>query len=177
MAVRNGRPVVHISFGLRTYLFGLAVTCAPAATHADYTDCRTCHYAPAPDSTTPDYTNYFIATGHHPVRVNYPAVGDYNQPPNVLNGIQFWDLNGNGLPDPDEIQLFSSTLTGTTTTTTTRTKGSKGPKTTAVNETWTIDCASCHTEHGTTAPNPSHPADYVRPAGGDRWLCLTCHRL
>lgn len=159
MAVRNGRPVVHISFGLRTYLFGLAVTCAPTATLADYADCRTCHYATAPDATAPDYTNYFVAKGHHPVRVSYPARTEYNQPPNVVADIQFWDLNGNGLPDPDEIQLFSSTLTGTTT-------GS-----------WTIDCASCHTEHGITAPNPSHPADYVRPAGGDRWLCLTCHRL
>lgn len=176
---------MHISFGLRTYLFALTAACTPVATLAEYSDCRTCHYATPVDGTAPDYTNYFTAPGHHPVRVNYPTAGDFNQPLATVSGIQFFDLNGNSQPDPDEIQLFSSTLTGTTTTvtttttTTTRSKGSKTVKASATLtlSTWVIDCASCHSEHGTTAPDPNHPPDYLRGAGGERWLCLTCHRL
>lgn len=144
---------------------------------AEYSDCRSCHYATAIDSTAPDYTGYFLAPGHHPVRVSYPARADYNQPAGAATGVLFFDLNGNGVPDPDEIQLFSSTaLTPATgTTTTTRVKGKV--KSTAITDTWVIDCASCHIEHGIAPPDPLHSADYVRRAGGERLLCLTCHNL
>lgn len=133
-----------------TALFGVGPT------SADYSDCRTCHYATSIGSTAPDFTGYFVAAGHHPVRVGYPVVPDYNQPAGATTGILFFDLNGNGVPDPDEIQLFSSTASGNT---------------------WMIDCASCHIEHGLTPPDPLHVPDYVRRAGSAPLLCITCHKL
>jgi hypothetical protein len=156
----------------------LTAICAVAPAHADYSDCRTCHYATTIDSTAPDFTSYFVAAGHHPVRVSYPIRADYNQPLSSLSGILFFDRNGNGIPDPDEIQIFSTTTTTTLTTTSTTKSRKGGSKSTTVTETtWVIDCASCHTEHGTTPPDPAHAVDYVRNAGGDQLLCITCHNL
>lgn len=149
------------------------VAAAPA--RADYSDCRTCHYATNVDSGGPDLTPYFVDPGHHPVRVNYPVRADYNLPATTTaTGILFFDRNGNGLPDPDEIQLFSSSVVSGSVTTT-RAKGKQ--KSAATADTWMIDCASCHIEHGISPPDPQHAADYVRKAGGDQTLCVTCHNL
>jgi len=149
---------------------------AIAAARAEYSDCRTCHYATSIESTAPDFTAYFVAPGHHPVRVTYPSSADYHQPGGAQSGILFFDRNGNGIPDADEIQIFSSSTTATTTGT--RSRPLKAPaKSTAEIGSWVIDCASCHTEHGTTAPDPTHTADYVRGAGGGQWFCITCHNL
>lgn len=168
---------MHTLRRIRILLIALAPALVPAPTRADYSDCRTCHYATSPDGTAPDLTSHFIDPGHHPVRVSYPADPYYNQPGGTQSGILFFDRNGNGSADADEIQIFSSTLT-TSSTTGTRSKGSKGnSKNTTTLESWVIDCASCHIEHGTTAPDPAHPADYVRGAGGERLQCTTCHRL
>lgn len=145
---------------------------------ADYSDCRTCHYATTIDGTAPDYTGYFLAPGHHPVRVNYPIQADYHLPATTTaTGILFFDSNGNGIPDADEIQLFSSSLISSTTgtVTTTRTKGKQ--KVAATADTWMIDCASCHVEHGILPPDPQHAIDYVRSSGGLQMFCITCHNL
>lgn len=175
--VRHGQVVVEANRRIPLLLVTLAVIAASVAARADYSDCRTCHYATVIDASAPDYTGYFVDPGHHPVRVSYPVTAEYNQPAGIDTDILFFDRNGNGIPDLDEVQIFNSALTTSATTTTTRSKGTKGgPKNTATT-TWVIDCASCHTEHGTTAPDPTHPADYVRNAGGDQWLCITCHRL
>lgn len=159
-------------------LIALPTALAPTGIRAEYSDCRNCHYAIAIESA-PDYTGYFVDPGHHPVRVSYPTSPDFNWPSGTASGLLFFDHNGDGTADPDEIQIFdSSTLTTTSTTTSTRGKGTKGgPKSTATSESWVIDCASCHTEHGSTTPDPDHPSDYLRTAGGPHRLCLTCHRL
>lgn len=157
-------------------LIGLPSALAPTAIRAEYSDCRNCHYATAIDSA-PDYTGYFVDPGHHPVRVAYPTTSEFNQPGGVASGYLFFDRNANGIADGDEIQIFSSSALTTTSTSGNRIKGTKGgPKSTAT-ESWVIDCASCHTEHGSAEPNPNHPPDYLRTAGGDHLLCLTCHRL
>ncbi|NMF99699.1 hypothetical protein GPA27_20175 [Aromatoleum toluolicum] len=145
---------------------------------ADYSDCRTCHYATNVDSGTPDLTGYFVDPGHHPVRVNYPIRPDYHLPPTTTTtGILFFDVNGNGAPDPNEVQLFSSSVLSATTGTGTTTRSKGKPKSTVTTDTWVIDCASCHIEHGLTPADPQHTADYVRGAGGDRLLCITCHNM
>ena len=150
---------------------------AIATARAEYSDCRTCHFATSLDDNAPDLTAYFVDPGHHPVRVSYPLRADYHQPGGSQPDILFFDRNGNGIPDADEIQIFSSIST-TSTTTNMRSRSLKAPpKSTAEIGSWVIDCSSCHTEHGTTAPDPTHKADYVRGAGGDRWFCTTCHNL
>ncbi|MBD5800699.1 hypothetical protein AZOA_00990 [Azoarcus sp. Aa7] len=146
--------------------------------HADYSDCRTCHYATNVDSATPDLTGYFVDPGHHPVRVSYPIRADYHLPATTsATGVLFFDNNGNGVPDPDEIQLFNSSVLSDTTGTGTATRAKGKPKNSAITDTWVIDCASCHIEHGLTPPDPQHATDYVRRAGGERLLCLTCHNM
>lgn len=164
--------------GISLLLAATTAIFGAGSAHADYSDCRTCHYATNIDPNAPDLTGYFVDPGHHPVRVSYPIRADYNLPPTTTTtGILFFDRNANGVPDPDEIQLFSSSLlSGTTGTgTTTRTKGKQ--KTTATTDTWMIDCASCHIEHGLAPLDPQHTADYLRGAGEERLMCLTCHNL
>lgn len=148
---------------------------AVTSARADYSDCRTCHYATTPDGSAPDFTAHFVDPGHHPVRVSYPVRAEYHQPPNAISGIMFFDRNGNNLPDPDEIQIFSSSTINGTGGTTTRAKGKT--KNTATTDTWLIDCASCHIEHGLTPPDPSHAVDYVRDAASGHRICVTCHNL
>ena len=58
------------------------------------------------------------------------------------------DQNGNGVADPEEVQLFGT-----------------GER---------IECASCHREHG-DAPPPARPHMYLRVAAD--LLCLVCHRV
>lgn len=159
--------------GFRILLLALPIAFAPAGASAEYSDCRTCHFDTPIDGDAPDLTDYFVQPGHHPVRVSYPSRTDYNQPSGSQSGILFFDRNGNGLPDADEIQIFSSAATTTSLAPSTR---SRSPKKAAL-DSWVIDCASCHAEHGTTTPDPTHTADYVRGAGGERLLCVTCHNL
>jgi hypothetical protein len=115
-----------------------------------YLDCRMCHLDPAPGSTAKDYFDYFARPERqHPTGIDYPlaAIRDYLPPTALADGILFFDSNGNGIADIDEVQLF----------------GVSGK----------IECASCHREHG-DAPPPPQPNMYLRLAS-DR-LCLVCHR-
>ena len=137
----------------RFLLLALATLLASLAASAEYSDCRNCHFDVPPDGATPDFSGYFQLVGHHPVRIAYPARSDYRQPGLSQGGIRFFDRNGNGKVDADEIQIF-------------RIRGE-----------WVIDCASCHVEHGLTATVADHPTDYVRSAGGATHLCITCHNL
>lgn len=116
-----------------------------------YLDCRLCHLDPALDSPAKDYFEYFAEPRRqHPTGVSYPLMGnqEYFRPTALVEDITFFDRNGNGVPDVDEVQLFGST--------------------------GKIECASCHREHGDAPPAPS-PNMYLRVAGGA--LCLVCHRI
>lgn len=130
----------------------LAVT-AIASVRADYQDCRSCHYAVLPESTAPDFTNYFNTPGHHPVHVAYPAKAEYNATDAVVADILFFDRDGDGLPGPDEVQIFRS-IDGDM-----------------------IECSSCHVEHGIGPPATNHPVEYVRSATANNVLCGFCHNL
>lgn len=133
-------------------LAALTAIAAVASAHAGYSDCRDCHNAVAPDDGASDYTDYFSTPGHHPVRVSYPQRADFHPPTTTQSSIRFFDRDGDGRVDTDEIQIFRS-RTG-----------------------WIIDCSSCHIEHGTGTPDPRHPPAYVRDTAGDR-VCITCHNL
>lgn len=124
---------------------------AMPAAHAAYSDCGMCHLDPTPGSGAKDYFEYFaIPQRRHPTGIAYPAAQDpdFFRPTAVAGDIAFFDQNGNGLADPDEVQLF----------------GSDG----------TVECASCHREHG-QAPPPAQPHMYLRVAAD--LLCLVCHRV
>lgn len=130
------------------WLLGLAYT---GDAHGAFTDCAMCHLDPAPDSGAKDFFEYFATpTRQHPTGVAYPPPQnlEYLRPTALAGDIVFFDKNGNGIVDWDEVQLF----------------GAGG----------TIECASCHGEHGDTPP-VTQPNMYLRVATGT--LCLVCHRL
>lgn len=121
--------------------------------NGEYVDCRTCHLDPLPDSGARDYFEYFAETKRqHPVGIGYPISPrpDYNGPTGWVGDITFFDSNGNGVADADEIQLFGISRK--------------------------VECSSCHREHGFGAP-PPQPNMYLRLSNVLDALCQVCHRL
>ena len=118
---------------------------------ADYVDCGMCHLDPAPGSGAKDYVEFFVyPERQHPTGIAYPQAHnkDYLRPTALASGIPFFDTNGNGIADLDEVQLFGTGLN--------------------------VECASCHREHG-EAPPPAQPNMYLRVM--TRGLCAVCHRM
>jgi hypothetical protein len=136
------------AFGSLILFSGLVVT--PDAV-GGYVDCTICHLDPPEDSTARDFSEYFAAPDRqHIVNVEYPAPAnsDYRRPTMIDGDITFFDTNGNGVADADEVQLFGAT--------------------------GKIQCASCHREHGdgTTTPEPGM---YLRIINQNDALCRVCH--
>lgn len=119
--------------------------------------CRSCH-APGAAVQAKDLSSmYDHPKAHHPVSVGYPLSGQEAAryvPPNGRGAdVAFFDRNGNGQRDADEVVLF----------------GSGGEV--------TVECASCHIEHGSsqvTAKGSS--VQYLRVSNERSALCTTCHR-
>jgi predicted CXXCH cytochrome family protein len=129
-------------------LLGLGST---GEVHGAYVDCAMCHLDPAPGSGAKDYFDFFISPQRqHPTGMAYPPAHnpDYIRPTALTGDIVFFDRNGNGIADFDEVQLF----------------GINGQ----------VECASCHREHGEVSP-PPQPNMYLRVTGD--LLCLVCHKV
>ena len=130
--------------------------CAPmksrAPTHGPV-DCRSCHASGgAPDAR--DFSAiYAKPASHHAVGIKYLAAKPgFNSPNGQVNDIAFFDRNGNGQPDSDEIQMF----------------GKSGVA--------TIECSTCHKEHGDTPPpDVATRNHYLRFDNTGSALCITCH--
>ncbi len=105
--------------------------------------CVACHNAPNPTLTAPDFGAFVIGADFdpdaqfqspadyladdHPVGVAYPtdlANADYNEPTVKQARIAFFDRDGDGHADPNEIRLYDS------------------------GEGYEVECASCHDPHG-----------------------------
>lgn len=145
--------------------------------HAQNIDCRSCH-APNGIPSARDFSQYYIhpADGHpigngfhfnHPVGMKYPVGLSASQKFKSPNGrsaeIVFFDRNGNGQPDSDEIQLFVEVdeVTG-------EVIGGSGDI--------IVECSSCHRAHGNDPAPANTPGDsYLRINNKGSALCLTCH--
>lgn len=124
----------------------------------------------------PDYSAFMLGTdlrNDHPIGVQFPTTFgtdvDFNEPNvNIPNRMSFFDGNGNGHADKNEVRLYDS---------------GEGPE---------VECASCHDPHGIpsngagTRFNPSFlrvnngiAGDHDGTTGiisdGPSELCLTCH--
>jgi hypothetical protein len=66
----------------------------------------------------------------HPTGIAYPEAqnAEFSRSTALAGEVAFFDQNGNGVADPDEVQLFGV--------------GGK------------LECASCHREHGDAPPRP-----------------------
>ena len=142
--------------GLKILSIVLSVVVLSAASlhgYAQNVDCRSCH-APDGASGTKDFSAiYAKPLSHHPVGIEYPAGNQgFRTPDGQGVDVTIFDRNGNGQPDDDEIQLF----------------GESGVA--------TIECASCHREHGNTPAPVNAPANsYLRFDNTGSALCTTCH--
>ena len=123
--------------------------------HAQNVDCRSCHTLNSAAGAGDFSHIYANPSSHHPVGIKYPA--DPNAKPNFKQsnsyaGTGFFDRNGNGKPDSDEVQLF----------------GANGEA--------TVECASCHKEHWNASPAASATRNhYLRLDNAGSALCTTCH--
>ena len=130
--------------------------CAQMNAYAQATDCQSCHVtqlAPGAQDYSDVYANPSI---HHPANIQYPTAASdlakFKQPDQRIGNIAFFDRNGNGQADIDEVQLFAS-------------KGALE-----------VACASCHRQHGTIPPTSDlSVASYLRVDNIGSALCLTCH--
>ena len=120
-------------------------------------DCRSCHTPNGPAGAHDFSWIYEDPKSHHSVGVLYPlglnSDPNFNQPDGRGTDIAFFDKNGNGQPDSDEIQLFGS------------------------NGMFTVECASCHKEHGNSPDDANGSVGlYLRVDNFNSGLCTTCHR-
>jgi len=119
-------------------------------------DCRTCHSSggiPGARDFSPIYTD---PKSHHPVGVNYPlgsnAYPKFRVPDGQAGEITFFDRNGDGRPDADEIQLYGTSVRAT------------------------VECSSCHRPHeGPLEAGYSPRKAYLRVDNSRSALCQTCH--
>jgi len=124
--------------------------------HTQNVDCRSCHTSSGAAGARDFSHIYADPSSHHPVGIKYPAGLNANKKFNLPNArsadIAFFDRNGNGQPDSDEILLF----------------GAGGAA--------TVECSSCHKAHGND-PAPANITDkfYLRVDNAGSALCITCH--
>jgi hypothetical protein len=121
-------------------------------------DCRSCHTHNGAAGAK-DFSPFYANPGsHHPVGVKYPLAAEggsnFKLPDDQSDVVSFFDRNANGQPDSDEVMLF----------------GANGAE--------TVQCASCHIEHGNSPASGANRHDfYLRVANVSSALCITCHRI
>ena len=94
----------------------------------------------------------------HPIGVNYPTgarIGtEFNATSGLTTNLAFFDNNGNGRADGNEIRLYDT---------------GQGPE---------VECASCHDPHGvssTGSPDGTNFPTFLRATNSVSNVCLTCH--
>ncbi len=119
-------------------------------------NCLFCH-ATGGGGGARDFSQIYNNPGsHHPVGMEYPlgpsSRPDFNQPNGYSGGTIFFDDDGFGELDNDDVRLFGS------------------------GNAVTVECATCHKEHDdTTASNSATPDHYLRFPNEGSKLCLICH--
>lgn len=148
-------PVLTAIMLLCLFVQGCAQTLEAQGWNAQSDACRSCHSSKAVAGARDFSPIYAKRKIHHPVGAEYPQAGErYKQPDGRIGEVAFFDKNGNGQPDSDEIQLF----------------GAKG----AV----MVECATCHKQHGGTTAAASTPGGFnLRIANDNSALCTTCHNI
>jgi hypothetical protein len=125
------------------------------------TECMICH-APALGGAigATDFTAFVIGTdlrNDHPVGIRYPTTAgagtDFKDPPRKEARLAYFDDNGNGRADGNEIRLYNS------------------------GEGYEVECATCHDPHGVPSGGPGSAFNptFLRVSNSGSGVCLTCH--
>lgn len=90
----------------------------------------------------------------HPVGIRFPTDNpDFNPTTGTQSGAKFYDLNGNGRMDKNEVRIYDT---------------GNGHE---------VECATCHDPHGVPsggAGSQFYPT-FLRAANNGSGLCMTCH--
>lgn len=125
--------------------------------------CLECHssFAGLVGTGASDFIVFAIGTelfNDHPVGVPYrdPSIypgADYRAADRIGKSMRFFDTDGDGRPDSDEIRFYDS------------------------GNGFRVECASCHDPHGVPAKGggPLFNKTFMRVANDGSKLCLTCH--
>jgi len=120
-------------------------------------ECLFCH-GPNAQSGVRDFSYiYNNPRSHHPVGVTYPlgtaSRPDFKQPNAYVRDVLFFDDEGYGELDNDDVRLFG------------------------YGNNVKVECASCHREHGEATGEGSEISEhYLRFANEGSRLCVTCHQ-
>jgi hypothetical protein len=142
---------------LNIFIPGCAQIGSAQKMHAQSENCRRCH-EPNGEGGARDFSYiYDNPISHHAVGVSYPlgnsAYRIFNLPTGQSGDVEFFDRNGNGRLDADEIRLYGTNVSAT------------------------VECASCHMEHGgTQGSGYTRNSSYLRIPNVGSALCSTCHR-
>lgn len=159
--------------------FAILLIAASIQVYAKNIDCRSCH-APNKASGISDLSKYYSQpTDHHPtikefhfkhpIGMQYPSGSKIYQKLKLPNAksveVVFFDKNGNNQPDTDEVQLFAAINNAT-------------GKVISKKGVFTIECSTCHAEHGIVSDPIKKPANlHLRISHEKGELCLTCHKF
>lgn len=133
---------------------------APAPNEA--LGCLACHSSTAGivGAGATDFKVFAIGTdlrNDHPVGVSFPSASgpgtDFNAPTATQGSSTYFDLDGDGRMDKDEIRFYDS---------------GAGAK---------VECASCHDPHGVspTGASGTFNPTFLRISNSGSAVCLTCH--
>jgi len=165
-----------LTFFVVLLAIAVLLTTASIRALAENIDCRFCHM-PGGDSDAKDLSKYYLNPPdvypfgnqyhfNHSISKIYPtglnASQEYKLPNGRITGVAFFDRNGNGQPDSNEIQLFSmiDVVTG---------------EVISGNSEVTIECASCHKVHNDDSEDDSSDDSFLRMQNNNSEMCLTCH--
>ena len=130
-----------------------------ASTHMTLSQCIICHTYDPDSPLTAGADDFRVAligtdlTNDHPIGIEYGSNAEFNPPTATRGTISFFDGNGNGRPDGDEIRMYDT---------------GDGPE---------IECASCHDPHGVPSGGSGSLLEptFLRTDNAGSKVCLTCH--
>ncbi len=125
-------------------------------------ECLACHAAGAGvvGAGATDFTAFVIGLdlrNDHPVGIRYPTAAgggtDFKDPPRKEARLAYFDNNGNGRADSNEIRLYNT------------------------GEGYEVECASCHDPHGVPSAGPGSDFNptFLRVANAGSAVCQSCH--
>ncbi len=121
--------------------------------------CLSCH-SPGNQPAATDFTAFYIGTdlrNDHPIGITFPTNAgpgtEFNEPGTIQGNLRWFDFNGNGRADKQEVRLYDT------------------------GDGFEVECGTCHDPHGvpTAGAGSTFIPTFLRVSNTGSGLCLTCH--